>query len=432
MKGDDDHADVVSVLERAYAGAGGGVRNEISGFVFDRPGDGCPFVDSGNLQYGEVTFEGMRKVYKYLNLRPGDTFYDLGSGVGKLPLYVFLRTAAENLSQCSSFGLEVGERRHDLACMARERLRKMLSTFNPSSAASGTTSSSPAWMESCSSLLDKCPDLTSERVKSGCKFYLQDISTQRYDDANVVVLSNLLMDGGIQKKTLEQLLRCRSFRRLLTVRVVHHPRLKLKTCVHVECTWAKICSWHVYDVLPPSGISFALPSSLPAALLKHSRAGSGSNAMLGAGTSGASKINAVVVEDVAENGNADAPLELLLSETSGAAAGGVTAVPLVFPTVLAGRTTGSFRSRSKPELPSRQTVSTRLAAVAKTLPQTLQHKAAATASKPAARAFAALRAASLLASSAQPVDPDAPPRYMRARTGASRTERPCDVRLVTK
>eukprot|EP00438_Fugacium_kawagutii_P016026 Skav233593 [mRNA] locus=scaffold2520:635359:643157:- [translate_table: standard] len=40
-------------------------------------------IDRANLQYGEVTYGGMERLYDALELRKDDVFYDLGCGVGK-------------------------------------------------------------------------------------------------------------------------------------------------------------------------------------------------------------------------------------------------------------------------------------------------------------------------------------------------------------
>eukprot|EP00913_Durusdinium_trenchii_P009626 g9044.t1 len=56
---------------------------------------------------------------------------------------------------------------------------------------------------------------------------------------------------GVQSRTLNCLLRCPCFRRLVSITPLPHTRLKLVRSVLVSCTWAKVSAWQVYDVLPP-------------------------------------------------------------------------------------------------------------------------------------------------------------------------------------
>ena len=98
------HADAIACLQKIFA------KNH-TGFGSDITDEN---IDPGNLQYGEVTYQGMQPLYSALDLRPGDVFYDLGCGVGKLVLYVALRGDAQR-----SVGLEVGQRRFLLAEGAR-------------------------------------------------------------------------------------------------------------------------------------------------------------------------------------------------------------------------------------------------------------------------------------------------------------------------
>ena len=98
------HAEAIACLQKIFA------KNH-TGFGSDITDEN---IDPGNLQYGEVTYQGMQPLYSALDLRPGDVFYDLGCGVGKLVLYVALRGDAAR-----SVGLEVGQRRFLLAEGAR-------------------------------------------------------------------------------------------------------------------------------------------------------------------------------------------------------------------------------------------------------------------------------------------------------------------------
>lgn len=199
-----NHTAAVSRLMSLYGG-------RATGFGSDFATEG---VDQSNLQYGEITYSGMEALYPALNLAPGDTFYDLGSGVGKLVLYVALRGEVAR-----AVGLEVGERRHALAEAAAAHLSA---------------------------------ELTEAPTKCGSFEMLRaDISRHRYHDACVVVLTNLCMDMGVQNRTIDCLLKCPMLRRVVCITPLHvNARLKLARTVRVACTWAKASSWQVYEVLP--------------------------------------------------------------------------------------------------------------------------------------------------------------------------------------
>lgn len=117
------------------------------------------------------------------NLQPYDVFYDLGSGVGKLVLYLAL------LGNCSkAVGLEIGERRHADAMIALKRLiKRRLAVEEP---------------------------LTTE-----VDFALRDISRERYHDVTVAFISNLLMERSITERTLKALLCCPPLRRVRFVNI---------------------------------------------------------------------------------------------------------------------------------------------------------------------------------------------------------------------
>jgi len=221
----NSHAVAVAHCCRVYDGSG-------TGFGSDHLCESSEGrIDPGNLQYGEVTYAGMEAVYNALNLKQGDVFFDLGSGTGKLVLYVALRAQVAR-----SVGLEVGERRHALAAAACERLKAMKEE------------------------LKEEPD--TKPLSHPCSEFqvLQaDICKYAYQDASVVVITNVCMDMQVQSRAVEQLLRCASIRRLVTTCALPpNPRLKVARTVIVACTWCKQSSWQVYDVLPAAPPRFAL------------------------------------------------------------------------------------------------------------------------------------------------------------------------------
>jgi len=205
----ESHDKIVQSLQNSY-------HNCTTGFGADVTDED---VDVSNLQYGEITFAGMDPLFTALKLQSDDVFYDLGCGTGKLVLYVALRRQWE-AQTARSVGLEVGERRLQTAETVYGRLQEKLG--------------------------NQCPEVS---------FLLQDISRCRFTDASVVVLTNLCMDAGIVNRTVNNLLKCAAFKRIVCITPLVNPRLKLTNTVKVSCSWAKLSSWLVYDALTAEQVS---------------------------------------------------------------------------------------------------------------------------------------------------------------------------------
>lgn len=213
---DSVHEKVVQCLKGVYKQVCGG---ETCGFGHDYTEEN---LDTGNLQYGEVTYEGMGSLYSAIDLGPDDVFYDLGSGVAKLVLYVALRGKV-----ASSIGIEVGNRRHALAEKACDVLTTELA---------GQAEEADASAPSCSKY----------------SVVLGDVRKNCYKDVSVAVCTNICMEVTLMNRITDNLMKCASFRRIASIAPMPpHRRLKLVKTVTAACTWAKVSSWHIYDVLEP-------------------------------------------------------------------------------------------------------------------------------------------------------------------------------------
>jgi SAM-dependent methyltransferase len=71
--------------------------------------------------YGEITPTGVNKLFDLLHVDVDDTFYDLGSGTGKVVLQAFLTTPCRKAA-----GIELSETRHATATKAKSIVLKML------------------------------------------------------------------------------------------------------------------------------------------------------------------------------------------------------------------------------------------------------------------------------------------------------------------
>lgn len=68
--------------------------------------------------YGECTYDGARAILDALDIAPGSTFADLGSGVGKLTVQAYCERPI-----AAALGVELARERHDKAVEGWRRLR---------------------------------------------------------------------------------------------------------------------------------------------------------------------------------------------------------------------------------------------------------------------------------------------------------------------
>ncbi|MBM3468034.1 MAG: hypothetical protein FJX71_01215 [Alphaproteobacteria bacterium] len=71
----------------------------------------------GHPQYGEITYDSASHILNDLDLTKNDVFYDLGSGVGKLVLQVYLTTPVKK-----SVGIELSKTRWNIAETCRRQI----------------------------------------------------------------------------------------------------------------------------------------------------------------------------------------------------------------------------------------------------------------------------------------------------------------------
>lgn len=90
----------------------------ITGFGLRQDENAMISTKGGNATYGEITFASLQLLINDLNLTKSDTFYDLGSGVGKACIQVGLVTPAK------AIGVEISPTRVKKAREALNRLKK--------------------------------------------------------------------------------------------------------------------------------------------------------------------------------------------------------------------------------------------------------------------------------------------------------------------
>ena len=78
--------------------------------------------------YGEILFDAIPILLSYYEFSEEDTLLDLGSGIGRFCMEIFLATTMKRV-----IGIELENNRHQIACQAKQLLQKYLSHENKSS-----------------------------------------------------------------------------------------------------------------------------------------------------------------------------------------------------------------------------------------------------------------------------------------------------------
>lgn len=102
-------------INAIYAGA--------SGFISYQPGEKESYEGKKvYLTYGEILYPSVTKIIDYIgDISSKDVFYDLGSGIGKVPLQFFLKTPVKK-----ACGIEASETRNNVAEAVYQKIRQDL------------------------------------------------------------------------------------------------------------------------------------------------------------------------------------------------------------------------------------------------------------------------------------------------------------------
>ena len=158
------------------------------------------------LTYGECTPEAVAEILALTWAKPGDVFYDLGSGTGKMVVY-----AAFLVPLKKSVGIELLPELHEAAQMVGERYRKEIQ-----------------------------PQLSDERRDTSLEYRLGDIFTSDYSDADIVVSHCCTcFDDSLMQRLSDKLEEeCRPGTRIVTItRGLSSPAFEPVTVSTCQMGW---------------------------------------------------------------------------------------------------------------------------------------------------------------------------------------------------
>ena len=170
--------------------------------------------DSGGAPtYGEITYEGAQKLIEKFKLTKKDVFYDLGCGVGKFVVQVYLDTPVKK-----SAGIELSTTRVDKAKQAFDQIKK------------------------------------DGRLQKGRKleFKEQNILDARLKDATALFISSLCFSDELLEQVTKKLACLKPGLRIATSRKLSdNPAFKLIETLQIPMSWSEQSTTYFYELVKP-------------------------------------------------------------------------------------------------------------------------------------------------------------------------------------
>lgn len=172
----------------------------------------------GAPTYGEIAYASMEAITQVVMFSSDDVFYDLGSGVGKFPIFVHLWTTAKK-----SIGIELSESRHNGA------LNAMSSLYDYEN-------------DGFNALADENRELL---------FIHGDISETDLSDATIIFMNSLCFSNIILKAMVDTFTKLAPGLCIITLKELpQHPRLKYSRKDSFPTSWSGNVPFHFYELLP--------------------------------------------------------------------------------------------------------------------------------------------------------------------------------------
>jgi hypothetical protein len=163
-----------------------------------------------NTVYGEITYQGMQILANKLKLTPRDVFYDLGCGMGKLVLYMYLAKPIKK-----SVGIEMIGKRYTIADYA---LASLVSQ----------------------GFLDPKREL---------KLIHNNIRNENFSDATAIFMSSLCFPPGLIEELDQKFSKFKKGLRVATLKPLpESTRLTLVDISYLPMTWTATSRIHYYEL----------------------------------------------------------------------------------------------------------------------------------------------------------------------------------------
>lgn len=198
----------------------------ISGFISYQPGE-KEANEKNNvfLTYGEILYPSVNKIIDYIgDIGPDDVFYDLGSGIGKVALQLFLKTPIKK-----ACGVEASQTRNQYAEKVYEQVKK------------------------------EFPDLYLGGRELSCK--RTNFLEAGIHDATIIYTCSTCFSEDLLAEIGKLIDQCPNIRYVVSMKQIP-SRVPYDTAMDIECTWDKT-KCHVYSFVQKGANSLEKTEELP-------------------------------------------------------------------------------------------------------------------------------------------------------------------------
>lgn len=208
---------IVMVLPQCILQEKTPLKNMMNELYKDISGFGISDTDTKTIEaqgcaatYGEITFEGVEKLIALLNLKDSDVFYDLGCGVGKMVIHLYLGTPIKK-----SVGIELSSERATKAMSIQEKLKEE-------------------------------KGLVQGRTLA---FYKESFLDSNLDDATIIYLASTCFSPAVMKQITDTLAKLKKGLRVITLKkLAENDRFKLVDEFILPMTWSDNTTAYLYEL----------------------------------------------------------------------------------------------------------------------------------------------------------------------------------------
>jgi SAM-dependent methyltransferase len=185
--------------------------NKKSGFSIDSNENALIESNGGNATYGEITDQAVQKIIDELKPKKNDVFYDLGSGVGRMSVKMYLDSPVKK-----SIGVELAPTRHNQAVAVKTDLKR----------------------------------LGKIDINRSLEFLQEDILKANIDDATIIYLASTCFSNNFMKQITDRLAKLKKGLHVLTLRQLPNMRsFKLIKQYSLPMTWSNDVNVYLYELV---------------------------------------------------------------------------------------------------------------------------------------------------------------------------------------